>query len=369
MSRILERTLTPPSAEPRDMRFVRNVPATAPLDGQASMAATTAAAWATPKASMASTLTAAATPGIASTGHVGSRRPRSRISIVVLTYNRVESVLHTLARLCALSDAPPVIVVDNGSTDDTVTRIRHSYPEVSVVCVIHNAGACARNAGVARANSDYVAFCDDDTWWDDGALQRAVRILDAHPRVAILSARVLVGASDAEDATCQLMAESPLASTGLPGPALVGYMAGASVHRVSAFRQAGGYDPRFFIGGEEELLALDLLSAGWSIVYAHELVVRHHPSPLRDAGRRRQLLARNAIWAAWLRLPARLAWTRTLPQLMRMVRRGKPLADLADTLAGLRWVLAERRIVPAHVCAALTTVAQAERFRRRERRL
>src|SRR5260370_39842337 len=86
-------------------------------------------------------------------------------------------------------------------------------------------------------------------WWNPGSLSRAVELLEQAPRVGVLSARVLVDEAGETDATCRLMARSPLDATGLPGPSLVGYMAGSCVFRTSLYRQIGGYEPRFFIGG------------------------------------------------------------------------------------------------------------------------
>src|SRR5271165_5075939 len=83
----------------------------------------------------------------------------------------------------------------------------------------------------------------------------------------------------------------------LPGYPLLGFLAGASVIRRSAFLEVGGFESRFFIGGEEELLALDLATRGWSLRYVPELVVHHHPSPNRDAASRRWHLLRNALWS------------------------------------------------------------------------
>ena len=100
------------------------------------------------------------------------------------------------------------------------------------------------------------------------------------------------------------MANSPLPADGLPGPSLLGLLAGATVFRRDAFLGAGGYDPRFFLGGEEALLALDLVAGGWVLVYAGDLTVHHYPSAQRDASSRRRLLARNRLWVAWLRRPA-----------------------------------------------------------------
>ncbi len=285
----------------------------------------------------------------------------ARVSIVVLTYNRVAEVCRTLSKLHETCPAVPIIVVDNGSSDDTVETIRRRFEAVEVVAVPENLGAAGRNLGVARVTTDYVAFCDDDTWWEKHALAQAVPLMDRYPHVAALSAKVIVG--DAEpasechvDPTCNAMARSPLDATGLPGPALIGYMAGASIFRTRAFREVGGYAPRLFIGGEEELVALDLLARGWQLVYAPMLTLRHCPSPLRDVRRRRQLLARNAIWVACMRLPLRAIGRRAWTALQAMRRNHTLLEDGWDTLLGLRWALLHRRAIPSRVWTMLETV-------------
>ena len=80
------------------------------------------------------------------------------------------------------------------------------------------------------------------------------------------------------------MADSPLdAPVTLPGRPILGLLAGATAFRRDAFMQAGGYHPRYFLGGEEALLALDLYRAGGWLVYAPRLTVHHHPSPQRGA--------------------------------------------------------------------------------------
>jgi GT2 family glycosyltransferase len=284
----------------------------------------------------------------------------SAISVVMLTFNRVDLALETIARLRALPDRFDLVVVDNGSTDGTAARVARAFPTVTLVQAGANLGAAGRNLGVARVRTPYVAFCDDDTWWHAGSLTRAARLLDAHAQVAVLSARVVVGNNNEADATCVLMSRSPLDPSGLPGPALIGFMACASVFRVSAFRETGGFDRRLFIGGEEELVALDVLARGHAIVYADELILHHHPSPLRDAGLRRRMLARNAAWIAWLRLPMKEAWRRTLVAAACMQREGTLARDGLSMLAALPWLLALRRPVPANVLQMLEKVHAAE---------
>jgi GT2 family glycosyltransferase len=278
-----------------------------------------------------------------------SEPDRARLTVVVLTYNRADQVLDTLARLAALPDRIRIVAVDNASTDGTAERIAARFPAVELVVAPDNLGAAGRNLGVARVETEYVAFCDDDTWWSGGSLSRAVAILDAAPRVAVLNARVVVGEDSAADETCERMRDSPLPNRGLPGPALVGYMAGASVFRTSVFRQVGGYEPRFFIGGEETLVSLDVLSAGHAIVYINELVLHHHPSPLRDSAQRRRLLARNAAWVAWMRLPIGEALRATCTALVVADSERTLIGDLPALVGGIAWAMARRRVIPPRV--------------------
>jgi GT2 family glycosyltransferase len=160
---------------------------------------------------------------------------------------------------------------------------------------------------------------------------------------------VLVDEAGETDATCRLMARSPLNATGLPGPSLIGYMAGACVFRTSLYRQIGGYEPRFFIGGEETLASLDVLASGLAIVYAGELIVHHHPSPLRDSVLRRRMLARNAAWVAWMRLSWGEAWRATWAALRVMRRENAVVRDVWVLFAALPWALTRRRPIPREV--------------------
>lgn len=283
-----------------------------------------------------------------------------RVTVVVLTYNRCEEVLNTLEKLQALSDSPEIIVVDNASSDATSARIAANYPTIRLVTAQQNLGAAGRNLGVAKVTTPYVAFCDDDTWWEEGSLTRAEQILDNNPRVAILAARIIVGDHGATDETCLLMQRSPLDSTGLPGPSLVGYMAGASVFRTEVFKQVGGYEPRLFIGGEEALVALDVLSNGFSIVYIDTLVLHHNPSRLRNESLRRYLLARNAAWIAWMRLPLGKAWNDSKHAFRTIWREQDALTKMITLFAGIAWAIARRRPVPSFVNKMRDAVRKAE---------
>src|SRR4051812_18362494 len=219
-----------------------------------------------------------------------------RIGVVVITWQRRDEALACVQRLLDLPERPPVVLVDNGSTDGTADAVRARFPGVEVVALRENRGAVGRNVGVERLGTPYVAFCDDDTWWEPGSLARAVEALDAHPGLAVLNARIVVEPSGVDDPIVTELRHSPVPGPDwLPGPALGSFLAGASVVRRSAFVEVGGFSERLWLGGEEELLATDLLSAGWELCYLDDLVVHHRASRLRDASLRRRVGIRNTL--------------------------------------------------------------------------
>jgi GT2 family glycosyltransferase len=276
---------------------------------------------------------------------------RNRISIVILTYNRIDELIRTLEHTFALPEAPCVVVVDNASTDSTSCIVAQRFPEVTLITLKHNIGAAARNIGVQQVQTPFVAFSDDDSWWAQGSLNKAVRLLDAYPTIAALCARILLGPEEREDPICKQMEHSPLPSDGLPGPALLGFIACAIVFRRDAYLDAGGYEQKFFVGGEEELLTLDLASNGWSVVYSPEMTVHHYPSPQRDNIGRQKIVVRNALWVAWLRLPLSAA-VRKSWQLCRAAPSQSVIrAALLNAARELPWVWRKRRVLPPEVQA------------------
>ncbi|MGN6360405.1 MAG: glycosyltransferase family 2 protein [Thermomicrobiales bacterium] len=283
-----------------------------------------------------------------------------RLGVVVLTHNRADELLRTLAQLAALPEQPEIVVVDNASVDDIPHLVRSHFPHIRCVRSNQNLGAAGRNIGVALCGRPYIALCDDDTWWQPGALARAADLFDQHPALAVITGQVLVGEDERPDPACDPMRHSPLAQEpGLPGRALLGFLAGASVVRRAAFLAAGGFDERLFLGAEEDLLALDLASAGWRLAYVDDLLVHHHPSPQRDAAARERLLARNHLLVAWLRRPRTRALALTLDLLRRSRCDRLTRAGVLDALRAAPWAIWRRRVVPTRVEAQLRLLEAA----------
>lgn len=290
-----------------------------------------------------------------------------RVTVVIATANRVRELEVTLRQLDRLPERPPTIVVDNHSSDDTADAVRRCYPGVRVVALPCNLGAAGRTVGVRLATTPYVALCDDDSWWEPGALGAAADRLDDDPRLALVAAKVLVGREGTVDPTSVQMAMDGAAHAWRQGQsgliAVTGFLGCAALVRRSAFLAAGGFEAYLRVGGEEELLALDLAAGGWGLVYEPEARVRHCPSVRRDRAGRRRLLARNGLLTAALRyssatLVRRAAQTGRLAATSPGARAG-----LADAVASVPWVLSRRRAVPAAVEAAFTEAPIGERTR------
>ena len=105
------------------------------------------------------------------------------ISVVIPAYNRAALLPATLDAVLAQSLPPDeVIVVDDGSTDDTVAVAGRYAPRVRCLTIANGGDLVARNAGMAEATGSHVAFCDSDDLWRPGFLASMAALWRAEPR-------------------------------------------------------------------------------------------------------------------------------------------------------------------------------------------
>lgn len=284
-------------------------------------------------------------------------------TIVVITRNRAARVADNVERLLHHHDDWRVIVVDDASDDDTVRLLTDRFGSaIHLVRLAARRGPAARNAGVAHAHTPLVAFADDDSWWGDGSLPRAAEIFDSRPEVGLVAATVVVEPDGRIDPIVDTFAASPLGRFA-GHRRVLGFLACGAVVRRSAFMEVGGFHPLLEIGGEEEMLALDLRAAGWELVHASDVVAHHRPqSSAGGRERRSSHELYNHLVVRWMRRPAGRAMAATASAAFGSLTDRTRRAGLAEALGALPRAARDRRPVPHRVeteALALTPTMRA----------
>jgi N-acetylglucosaminyl-diphospho-decaprenol L-rhamnosyltransferase len=270
-----------------------------------------------------------------------------QVTVVVITHNRVKAVLKSLWHLSRIKQRVRIVVVDNNSTDKTVSEIRKRFPQVTLVTVNENTGPVGRNVGVALAHTPYIAFSDDDSWWETDAFEKAVKYFESYPKLGLMAAKIIVN-NIKIDPICRVMANGNLPATmQLPGPSIIGFLGCAAIVRRDAFWDVGGFNYRFGIGGEESIMALDLIAKGWGLAYVDDLVAHHHPSKIsRDRVERKTLGIRNWLWLAWMRRPITSAVRETIYVFRHAFKDREARKAFLAAVSKTKEILKQRKQIP-----------------------
>lgn len=121
------------------------------------------------------------------------------VSVIVPTFNRARWLGNAIrSALHQLHAGDELIVIDDGSTDDTPAVVAAFGERVTYLRGEHRGAGPARNLGLAHARGDLVAFLDDDDEWLPGKLARQRAFLEAHPDVLFCFSDFQVVAGDGE---------------------------------------------------------------------------------------------------------------------------------------------------------------------------
>ncbi|MCW2557087.1 MAG: transferase [Mycobacterium sp.] len=287
----------------------------------------------------------------------------SRTSFVIASRDRSPELAVVLDKLLDTTRCP-IVFVDNASEDDSVEMARRvaatSAGRVDVVALTDNLGAVGRNVGVQRCTTPFVAFCDDDSWWDADATSIAEEIFDVHKTVALLAARTVVWPQQYDDPVVELLAGSPLGhDPALPGPSILGFLACSAMVRKDAFEAVGGFNPILHFRGEERLLAWDLAANGWDLCFCPRLVAHHHPSVVRPPSSSQIARStRNDVLTTWLRRSMRECVTAGVGFAKAAATDTAHARAFGEALRLLPAVVRQRRRLPADVERSLALLEE-----------
>ena len=105
-----------------------------------------------------------------------------KVSVVIPTYNRVHLIKRALDSVIHQTLPPEeIILVDDGSTDNTSTFVKQNYPQVSLIFQENRGVSSARNAGIKLAGADWIALLDSDDEWHRNKLEMQCHALMSDP--------------------------------------------------------------------------------------------------------------------------------------------------------------------------------------------
>ncbi|MBX4190494.1 glycosyltransferase family 2 protein [Candidatus Saccharibacteria bacterium] len=212
--------------------------------------------------------------------------------VVVPNWNGADRLSACLDSLRVQSQKHQVIVVDNGSIDDSVNILERDYPEVVLIRHSENKGfAGGVNAGIKYAmeqSGQYVALLNNDAIADKNWLKNLVDFLDDHPEAGIATSKICDAKKTHLDSTGDLYT-----LWGLPYPRgrgekysdkydvdtwVFGASGGASLYRIKLFEQIGLFDEDFFAYYEDIDISFRAQLAGWKVAYVASAEVYHEIS-------------------------------------------------------------------------------------------
>ena len=236
------------------------------------------------------------------------------VSFVLVTADGKDLLAGALDSIAALEypqDLIEIWVVDNGSSDGTVTWLKQAHAQVRIIENATNEGfARPNNIAAARATGEWLALINNDMRLESDWLRQMLALRDAAPSATCVASRILNWDGKRLD-----FDGSAIAFTGhglqpnygaRPEPAypprpIPFACGGAMLIRRDVFLEVGGFDERYFAYYEDVDLGWRLWLCGYEVMLAPEAVAYHHhnaTSSRAPAYQKRVLMERNALYSA-----------------------------------------------------------------------
>lgn len=211
------------------------------------------------------------------------------VSVVILNWNGKKHLLKCLASLKSITYKPvEVIVVDNNSSDDSVSAVKKNFPWVKIIANAENRGySGGNNDGIAASRGEFVFILNNDTEVGKGFLEPLVSVMN-DPTVACVQPKLVYG----DKRTMLNAVGSYFTSTGFlyhygyrkntntsqynHRMTIYSAKGAAMMLRKSALSQVGLFDEDFFIYFEETDLCHRLWLAGFKVVYEPRSRIYHY---------------------------------------------------------------------------------------------
>ena len=247
-----------------------------------------------------------------------------KIFIVIPNWNGADFIAPCLKSLKKQSINAQVVVVDNGSVDESVAIIESDFPEVHLIKLDHNTGfAGGVNTGINYAldeGAEFVALFNNDATAETDWLKNLVKAAEGHPEAGIVTGKFMRMDKKHIDSTgdCYSVWAMPFPrgrnqlDKGQYDTAeyVFSGTGGASLYRVSMFDEIGLFDEEFFAYYEDVDISFRAQLYGWKVWYEPRAAAYHHVSGTSSklGNFSRYHATKNFYMLYAKNMPARLYW-------------------------------------------------------------
>lgn len=216
------------------------------------------------------------------------------VSVIIVNWNRCEDVIKTLSFLDQIEYAnKEIIVVDNGSSDDSKEKIQSYFPHVKLIMLPKNIGCeDGNNVGILNSSGDIILFLDSDAHIDSKNFSKLISAFSKDKSIGIVEPRII---RPHDEAIINEPKYWPLKNS---------FTGCVVAFKASIFKNIGLRPGEFFLYSSEPLIALKAVENNYKIIHRSDIIGYHRESPKARANKSFYFYAtRNILWLIWRHYP------------------------------------------------------------------
>ena len=198
------------------------------------------------------------------------------VSIIFICWNRKEEVEITLNNLLNLKyDNKEIIVVDNGSEDNTYEMVKEKFPQVQIYQENKNLGIKAYNIALEKTKGKYIFALDDDSHLESDSIEKAINVFENNQNYGLIAFKIILPQTG--EVVTKTWKNKEITSF---------WGCGFAIKRDVVEKLDYFYDKDLFLYTNEYDLAIRIWNLGYKVIYDEDIVAYHRVASMnRVSGR------------------------------------------------------------------------------------